>query len=170
MKHRKSLTSIGGRRFSAVFVVILLFTASWAGCHDTPSSNSPEPQDLGTTSPRAPSGNRTGARSPAESEWNAYFVEWLKAHHETQVRGGDPEHPLDLNTMGPQIREATSHLSLSGQPHWIKIVFGQNKGRPLTVSTSLDNTEDGLLTSAIRGLRWPKSDKAYIVKQFIVIN
>jgi hypothetical protein len=83
---------------------------------------------------------------------------------------GDPDAPVDLSAMRPQIQDAISRLDLSDEPHWIKIVYGQDKGEPIMVSATLDNGEDEPLTSAIGALSWPKCDKAYIVKQFIVVN
>lgn len=62
---------------------------------------------------------------------------------------GDPDAPVDLNAMRPQIQDAISRLDLSDEPHWIKIVYGQDKGEPIMVSATLDNGEDEPLTSAI---------------------
>jgi len=86
------------------------------------------------------------------------------------MRGDKQDHPIDLNAMRQPIRDAISRLPLSGQPHWIKIVYGQDNGKLIVVSATLDNAEHESLTSAIRDLNWPKSEKAYVVKQFIVVN
>lgn len=61
-------------------------------------------------------------------------------------------------------------LPLSKQPHWIKIVYGQHRGEPITASASLDNREDQSLTSAIKALHWPKSRSFYMAKQFILVK
>lgn len=86
------------------------------------------------------------------------------------LRGNTSDQPLDLNTMRSQIRAAITGLSLSGQPHWIKIVCGQHRGEIIEVSATLDNHEHSALTSAIKGLKWPKVDGFYMVKQFIVVK
>ena len=61
-------------------------------------------------------------------------------------------------------------LSLSDQPHWIKIVYGQNEKVPTIVAVTLDNNDESTLTEKIKQLDWPKHDGFYMVKQFIVIQ
>ena len=75
-----------------------------------------------------------------------------------------PEWPARADTGGHQ--PPASFRSA----HRIKIVYGQDNGKTTLVSATLDNAEDEALTSAIGDLNWPKCDKAYVVKQFIVVN
>ena len=76
----------------------------------------------------------------------------------------------DLNALRPSIEEALASLSLSDEPHWIKIVYGQNAKTPTIVAVTLDNQDELALTEKIKGLDWPKHDGFYMVKQFIVIK
>jgi hypothetical protein len=76
----------------------------------------------------------------------------------------------DLNAMRPSIEAALAGLSLSDQPHWIKIVYGQNEKVPTIVAVTLDNNDELSLTEKIKQLDWPKHDGFYMVKQFIVIQ
>jgi len=76
----------------------------------------------------------------------------------------------DLNLLRPKIEDAIGRLTLSPQPHWIKIVYGHVKTNPPTVSVTLDNEEHPSLTAAIKDLPWPEGDDFYMVKQFIVIK
>ena len=86
------------------------------------------------------------------------------------MRGSESDEPIDLQTLRPQIQAAIVSLPLSKQPHWIKIVYGQVDGDPMTVSAALDNEEHQSLTAAIEGLSWPIHDGFYMVKQFIVVK
>lgn len=86
------------------------------------------------------------------------------------MRGGESVQNLDLSAMRPHFRKAIAGLSLSPQVHWIKIVYGQHNGAPVEVSATLDNREHPALTSAIKGLNWPKCDGFYLAKQFVVIK
>jgi Family of unknown function (DUF6348) len=76
----------------------------------------------------------------------------------------------DLNAMRPSIEATLAGLSLSEQPHWIKIVYGQNEKVPTIVAVTLDNNDELSLTEKIKRLDWPKHDGFYMVKQFIVIQ
>lgn len=69
------------------------------------------------------------------------------------MRGGNSDHPIDLNSMRPQIRDAITALPLSDGPHWIKIVYGQKNGQSPFVSATLDNAEheSSIITVPISG-------------------
>jgi uncharacterized protein DUF6348 len=86
------------------------------------------------------------------------------------LRGSEGSQPIDLEPLRPQIQAAVVALPLSTGRHWIKIVYGQNAGEPITVAATLDNQDEHALTDAIGKLPWPKSDGFYMAKQFIVIK
>jgi hypothetical protein len=86
------------------------------------------------------------------------------------LRGQESKQPLDLNAMREPIRKALVGLALSGQPHWIKIVYSQVNEKPLTVAVTLDNGDQEALTEAIKRLPWPKRAEFYMAKQFIVVK
>ena len=46
-------------------------------------------------------------------------------------------------------------MSLSPEPHWLKIVYGQHKGKVLACSVTLDNNEDDALTKKVKQMAWP---------------
>jgi hypothetical protein len=86
------------------------------------------------------------------------------------LRGGPKEGKLDLEPVRSQILEALQQTTLSPQPHWAKIVYSQQAGKPMTVAVTLDNSDDHKLTAAITRLSWPRFDGIYMAKQFIVIK
>jgi hypothetical protein len=77
---------------------------------------------------------------------------------------------FDLSLFQPRVEEAISTITVSGGPHWIKLVYGQMKGEPITVAVTLDNGDETTLTEAVKNLGWPKQEGFYMVKQFIVIQ
>jgi hypothetical protein len=83
---------------------------------------------------------------------------------------GEQGTSADLSAMQPSIEEALAVLTLSDNPHWIKIVYGQHKQAPTIVAVTLDNEDQLPLTEKIKQLDWPKHDGFYMVKQFIVIK
>jgi hypothetical protein len=85
------------------------------------------------------------------------------------LRGGEGTN-FDMDAMRLKIEEALTGLSLSEQPHWIKIVYGQHKSEPTTVAVTIDNNDENDLTEKIKNLAWPKQEDFYMVKQFIVIQ
>jgi hypothetical protein len=78
----------------------------------------------------------------------------------------------DVDAIRSRIREAIAQLPLTERPHWIKIVYGQVKGKPVTVSATLDNEGHEALTAVVGALPWPDAnDSAYfIAKEFIAIK
>ena len=89
---------------------------------------------------------------------------------ELYLQGTQESQGLDFESLRPQIAAAIEALPLTDGPHWIKIVYGQNAGQPITVAATLDNQDAQELTEAIGKLPWPKSDGFYMVKHFIVIK
>ena len=86
------------------------------------------------------------------------------------VRGTEGSDKMDLGDLRQQIEGVVTRLPLTKQPHWIKVVYSQNKGKPQTVAVSLDNFDDAGLTSAMKALKWPKSENFYMLKEFIVVK
>ena len=71
------------------------------------------------------------------------------------MRGSSKNGPVNLNPV---------------QPHWIKIVYSQNEGTPMTVAATLDNQDHPALTESVKGLAWPKLNEFYLAKQFIILQ
>ncbi len=86
------------------------------------------------------------------------------------MRGTAESQNIDLNAMRAEIRGVLKNLPLTPGPHWIKIVYSQNNGEPLTVAVSLDNADHPDMTEAVKGLKWPLREGFYMAKQFIVIK
>ncbi len=86
------------------------------------------------------------------------------------TRGPESSEKLDLEPMRAQIKAAVVALPLDKRTHWIKIVYYQQGGRARTVAVTLDNQDHEALTTSIKALKWPISDKYYVMKQFIVIK
>ncbi|MFO0759002.1 MAG: DUF6348 family protein [Byssovorax sp.] len=76
----------------------------------------------------------------------------------------------DLAPLDPKILDILRPMPLSPGPHWIKLVFQQASGAPVTVAATLDNNDDLGLTAALGALPWPKRPEPYLVKQFIVVK
>lgn len=86
------------------------------------------------------------------------------------LRGNSPGEKVDLNALRPDILATLQNLPLSPDPHWIKLVYMQQDGQPVTVTVTLDNKDSPQLTRAITGISWPRVDGFYMVKQFILIQ
>ena len=76
----------------------------------------------------------------------------------------------DPDALRAQIRDGIVSVPLENGPHWIKIIYGQAGGTPVTVAATLDNQDNAALTAAINELDWPKQADFYMVKQFIVVQ
>ena len=83
---------------------------------------------------------------------------------------GSPGENIDLGKLRPAIEDAIAELELDEQPHWIKIVYGQAEGKPITIAATLDNDDEPALTDTITTLDWPQTASFYMAKQFIVIK
>ena len=86
------------------------------------------------------------------------------------MRGGDSEKDLDLNPMRASIQGVLSDEPLTPVPHWIKVVYSQNEGKPMTVAVTLDNADHPGMTDAVTRLNWPRRNGFYMAKQFIVVK
>ena len=86
------------------------------------------------------------------------------------VRGGQKGEKLDFSATQAQIKTALARMPLTEGPHWIKIVYGQMKSQPITVSATLDNEENADLTAAVKACEWPRRQEVYIAKQFIIVK
>lgn len=75
-----------------------------------------------------------------------------------------------LGPMRPRLKALIPQLRLDDGPHWIKIVYGQNRSAPVTVAVTMDNQDSLELTETVKNLPWPKREKYYLVKQFVVIK
>jgi hypothetical protein len=71
------------------------------------------------------------------------------------LRGGPKEGKLDLEPLRAEILKALKQTSLSPLPHWVKIVYSQQGGKPMTVAVTLDNTDELKLTEEVKRLKWP---------------
>ena len=76
----------------------------------------------------------------------------------------------DLAPMVTGIQSALKKFRLAPGPHWIKIVYSQLDGKPMTVEVTFDNAEHAAMTEAVKGLKWPKPKEFYMAKQFIVVK
>jgi hypothetical protein len=86
------------------------------------------------------------------------------------TRGTASDKKFDFNSMREEIQGTLRNLPLTPEPHWLKVVYSQNNGKPATVAVTLDNVDHPGLTEAVTRLRWPSSDSFYLAKQFIVIR
>ncbi len=82
--------------------------------------------------------------------------------------------PLEKNdtfiAVEKEIKESLKGMPLSAGPHWIKIVYSQRDGKPMTVSAKLDNQDHKEFTEVVKNLNWPRSDSFYMAKLFIVVK
>jgi hypothetical protein len=61
-------------------------------------------------------------------------------------------------------------VPLSTGSHWMKIVYSQKDGQPMTVSAQLDNQDHKEFTEVVKNLNWPRSKSFYTAKLFIVVK
>jgi hypothetical protein len=83
---------------------------------------------------------------------------------------GSPGEPMDVNPMRAKVQAAVGLLHLPEGPHWIKVVYAQVDGRPMTAAATVDNEGHEQLTAAIEQLGWPRRDGFYMAKQFLVLK
>ncbi|MEI8382932.1 MAG: DUF6348 family protein [Planctomycetota bacterium] len=86
------------------------------------------------------------------------------------LRSNSSEERIDLSGIRPQIEAMLEKSNLSSEVHWIKIVYAQMDGKPMTVSVSTDNAENQSLTEQVTRLDWPSVPVFYMSKQFIVVK
>jgi hypothetical protein len=86
------------------------------------------------------------------------------------ARGTITQSAPDVSELRPRFKEMLSPLPLSREPHWVKIVYGQNDAKVITCSVTLDNQENAVLTETVGKLPWPVQQGFYMVKEFIVIK
>jgi hypothetical protein len=83
---------------------------------------------------------------------------------------GEKDGGEGLEKMSDRIREVLSLEQFDSRPRWIKVVYGQSKKEPMTVSVTLDNQEDPGLAARVKALPWPAREQFYMAKQFLVIK
>ena len=86
------------------------------------------------------------------------------------LRGSNTDEKLDLTGIRKQIQGTLQNVTLTEGPHWIKVVYGQKAGKPLTVAVTVDNADHPELTAAVTNLTWPRSAEVYMAKQFLVVK
>jgi hypothetical protein len=86
------------------------------------------------------------------------------------MRGTASGTDVDLNAMRSEIQGVLKDVPLAPGPHWIKVVYSQNDGKPMTVAVTLDNADHLGMTRAVERLKWPRRDGFYMAKQFIVVK
>ncbi len=75
-----------------------------------------------------------------------------------------------LNAMTERIREVISKHPVAAGPHWLKVVYAQQKKQLMLVSVTLDNLEVPALAAQVKSLPWPAQETFYMAKQFLVIK
>lgn len=86
------------------------------------------------------------------------------------VRGVAPNKDTDFNAMNAEIQGVLMNYVLTPGSHWIKIVYVQNDGEPMTVAVTLDNADHLAMAEAVKRLNWPRMKGFYMAKQFIVVK
>jgi hypothetical protein len=86
------------------------------------------------------------------------------------MRGTQSERNIDLDAIRAEIQGALKTAPLTPEPHWVKVVYSQNDGKPMTVAVTVDNAERPEMTDAVRRLDWPRQGGFYMAKQFLVIK
>ena len=89
---------------------------------------------------------------------------------DTLERGETTNNMPDMLPMRAKIREALTSLPLSPRPHWIKIVYANNKSKTMLCAVTVDNEDSPALQEAINKLPWPSQEKFYMAKQFILVK
>jgi hypothetical protein len=86
------------------------------------------------------------------------------------IRTSDGVAPLDLEALRQPLRNILASFPYQPGTHWIKVVYGQLRGKPSTVDVTMDNEPHRELTDAILKLEWPKRNGFYMIKLFAVIK
>ena len=77
---------------------------------------------------------------------------------------------VDLDLLNSEFQGILENSSLTPGPHWIKFAYGQTDGQAQTVWVTLDNDDHPEMTNAIKGLKWPRRNGFYLVKQFVLVK
>jgi hypothetical protein len=85
-------------------------------------------------------------------------------------RGGPSDKREAFLAIREEIRNLLKNIQLSTGSHWMKVVYSQKDGQPMTVSVQLDNQDYKEFTEAVKKLDWPRTDGFYMAKLFIVIR
>jgi len=85
-------------------------------------------------------------------------------------RGAKDQKELGLDSKQDAIKSLVGTLKVTPGPHWIKVVYGDSGSKAVTVSATVDNSEDADLTARLNGLPWPHTGSFYMVKEFIIIK
>jgi hypothetical protein len=85
-------------------------------------------------------------------------------------RGGPSDKKESFIAVRKEIRDSLRNVPLSTGSHWMKIVYSQKDGQPMTVSAQLDNQDHKEFTEVVKNLNWPRSKSFYTAKLFIVVK
>jgi hypothetical protein len=86
------------------------------------------------------------------------------------MRGTITDQNFDSGELRKQVLGVLKDIPLGPGPHWTKIVYSQNEGKPMTVAVTMDNGEHADFQNRIMQLKWPNQQGFYMAKQFIVIK
>jgi hypothetical protein len=85
-------------------------------------------------------------------------------------RGTSSPEQAEIDAIADRLRDLMFQQHFATGPHWVKVVYSQAKGKPMTVEVTRDNTVDDALTAAVTQLPWPAREEFYMAKQFIVVE
>jgi hypothetical protein len=86
------------------------------------------------------------------------------------IRAQSPLDQAVLDKLTKHVVNCITELDLDEKTHWVKVVYGQNKGKMIVSETTLDNVVDARLDAAIDKAPWPTKEDFYMLKLFILIK
>lgn len=76
----------------------------------------------------------------------------------------------EMAASAAEVRRLISSAEVPAGTHWIKMVFGQQDGKPSVASVTMDNADHEALTEALSKLAWPKKEGFFMSKVFIIVK
>jgi len=86
------------------------------------------------------------------------------------VRGKPPVQGAQLVGWVEQFEQKLKRQRLGTETHWVRLYYGQAKGKVLSCEVLLDNEIWGVMQSEVKTIAWPSGDDFYSMRLFLVIE
>jgi hypothetical protein len=86
------------------------------------------------------------------------------------IRTQSPIERAALERLSRHVVDCIIGAGLDDQMHWVKVVYGQNKGKLIVSEATFDNFLDKRMTAAVNKGPWPKKDDFYMLKLFVLVK
>jgi hypothetical protein len=85
------------------------------------------------------------------------------------IRGQPPDHDRLPTAWFSQLESKLKSISLNSGVHWVRVYYAQMKNEVNELEVLLDNNDWGELRTSLDDIEWPKGEKFFSVRLFMVI-